>query len=113
MAFADTSDIRHRSYWLDQIEPLPTTDAGLPSRTDVLVVGAGYTGLSAGLVTAQAGRDTLILDAGDPGHGCSTRNGGQVSTSIKPSLAKLSARFGPAKSAGHSPDRRRCAGLVG
>ena len=48
--------------------------AGLGQR--VLVIGAGYTGLHAALVTARAGRSTLVLDAEQPGFGCSTRNGG-------------------------------------
>jgi glycine/D-amino acid oxidase-like deaminating enzyme len=32
-----------------------------------------------------------------PGQGCSTKNGGQISTSVKPSLEKLSAKFGAKK----------------
>lgn len=61
---------------------------------DVAIVGSGYTGLHAALETARAGRSTLVLDAADPGWGCSTRNGGQISTSIKPALKKLSALYG-------------------
>ena len=45
---------------------------------DVVVVGAGYTGLSAALHLAGAGRRVVVLDAGEPGWGCSGRNGGQV-----------------------------------
>ena len=45
---------------------------------DVVVVGAGYTGLSSALHLALAGRRVLVLDAGEPGWGCSGRNGGQV-----------------------------------
>ncbi|MDH5453751.1 MAG: FAD-binding oxidoreductase, partial [Paracoccaceae bacterium] len=61
---------------------------------DVVIVGSGYTGLNAAIETARGGRSTLVLDAEDPGYGCSTRNGGQISTSVKPSLEKLTARFG-------------------
>lgn len=50
--------------------------------------------MHAALETARGGRLTMVLDAQDPGWGCSTRNGGQISTSIKPSLEKLAARHG-------------------
>ena len=66
----------------------------LPTQVDVLVVGAGYTGLSAARETAAAGLATLVLDAGRLGAGCSGRNGGQVAYSFKPSFAELSARHG-------------------
>ena len=66
----------------------------LPSRVDVLVIGAGYTGLAAASETSAAGRSTLVLEAGEVGAGCSSRNGGQVAYSIKPSFESLKARHG-------------------
>ncbi|MEO0752088.1 MAG: FAD-binding oxidoreductase [Pseudomonadota bacterium] len=81
-------------YWHDGLAAATGLSSGLPSSVDVLVVGSGYTGLNAAIETARGGRSTLVLDAGDPGHGCSTRNGGQISTSIKPSYAKLAAKHG-------------------
>lgn len=81
------------SYWLDGLEPAPPAAGPLPS-ADVVIIGAGYTGLNAAIETARGGRSTLVLDAREPGWGCSTRNGGQISTSVKPSLQALSARFG-------------------
>jgi glycine/D-amino acid oxidase-like deaminating enzyme len=80
--------------WLENA-PMPQLPAAVvPSRVDVLVVGAGYTGLSAARETAAAGRSTLVLDAGPIGAGCSSRNGGQVAYSIKPSLGCLTSRYG-------------------
>lgn len=94
-------DLRHISrnpYWLDQPDAAPPPSGEPPpAKIDVLVVGAGYTGLNAAIETARGGRSTLVLDAEDPGHGCSTRNGGHISTSVKPSLERLTARFGERK----------------
>ncbi|MEM9912143.1 MAG: FAD-binding oxidoreductase [Pseudomonadota bacterium] len=69
----------------------------LPKRVDVLVIGSGYTGLNAAIETVRDGRSTLVLDAGSAGGGCSSRNGGQISTSVKPSYAALAARHGGAR----------------
>ncbi len=71
----------------------------LPSATDVLVVGAGYTGLAAARETAAAGLSTCVLEAGAIGAGCSGRNGGQVAYSLKPSFAKLSSLHGAERAA--------------
>ncbi len=90
--FAD--DYIARPYWWDGTPPEDDPDTTLPSEADVAVIGAGYTGLHAALVTARAGLSTVVIEAETPGFGCSTRNGGQMSTSIKPSFAKLAARYG-------------------
>ncbi|HVJ32455.1 MAG TPA: FAD-binding oxidoreductase [Terriglobia bacterium] len=83
---------KNEPYWWDAA-PRPVLSATtLPAQTDVLVIGSGYTGLSAATETARAGRSTLVIDAESAGWGCSSRNGGQVSTSIKPGLSDLSGR---------------------
>lgn len=87
-------DILQHSYWLDELGPAASSAAPLPDRVDVLIIGSGYTGLNAAIETARGGRSTLVIDAGDPGYGCSTRNGGQISPSIKPSLAALTRKYG-------------------
>jgi glycine/D-amino acid oxidase-like deaminating enzyme len=88
---------KETSYWLEGLSPLGKTFETPPRNVDVAIVGSGYTGLNAALQTSRGGRSTVVLEAGDPGFGCSTKNGGQVSTSIKPSLEKLSAKFGQEK----------------
>ena len=47
-------------------------------QTEVAVVGGGYTGLSAALHLARAGRRVVLVDAHRVGWGASGRNGGQV-----------------------------------
>ena len=97
MATSTSTAPRHQVYWLDDVGPAPDFSGDLPVSADVVVVGSGYTGLNAAIQTARGGRSTLVLDADDPGYGCSTRNGGQISTSIKPSLEKLAAKHGKQK----------------
>jgi glycine/D-amino acid oxidase-like deaminating enzyme len=80
--------------WLENAHIPPLPKEALPDRADVLIVGAGYTGLSAARETAAAGRSTLVLDAGAIGAGCSSRNGGQVAYSIKPTFQSLRKKFG-------------------
>lgn len=84
-------------FWWDDVPRPKLPVLSLPTTVDVAVIGAGYTGLHAALQTARGGRSTLVLDAEEAGWGCSTRNGGQVSSSIKPSFELLAKRHGPAK----------------
>ena len=63
---------------------------------DVVVVGAGYTGLSTALHLARSGRRVVVLDAGEPGWGCSGRNGGQVNPGgVKVLPEEILAALGP------------------
>lgn len=57
-------------------EPMPVLDG--ESNADVVVVGAGFTGLRAALELAENGTSVVMLDAEAPGWGASGRNGGQV-----------------------------------
>ena len=75
---------------LRALEQVPVRPA-----TDVVIVGAGYTGLSAAIRLARAGRSVQVFDREHPGEGASTRNGGITSGNLRPSLAELSQRFGP------------------
>jgi gamma-glutamylputrescine oxidase len=59
--------------------PLPRLPALKGQVTaDVCVVGAGYTGLSAALHLARAGKRVVVVEAQRVGFGASGRNGGQV-----------------------------------
>jgi glycine/D-amino acid oxidase-like deaminating enzyme len=67
------------------------------TRFDVVIVGAGYTGLSAGRQLARSGASTLILDREQIGWGASSRNGGLVLTGLKLDPATLLARYGESR----------------
>ncbi len=95
-----TPDFKLTPYWWERTPRPALPETALPASVDVVVIGSGYTGLSAALQTARGGRDTLVIDAEDAGFGCSTRNGGQISTSIKPGYDALARRHGPALAEG-------------
>lgn len=78
-----------------------TADAGLAfarldgdTRTDVAIVGGGFTGLSAALHLAQAGVDVVLIEAERVGWGASGRNGGQLHSGQRRDQDWLEARLG-------------------
>jgi glycine/D-amino acid oxidase-like deaminating enzyme len=89
-----TDDYKTTPYWWEDTPRPELPQQEMPAKADVVVIGAGFTGLSAALQTARGGRHTVVLDAEDAGWGCSTRNGGQISTSIKLTFEYLSSKYG-------------------
>ncbi len=69
------------------LQPLPALPGDM--ETDLLIVGAGYTGLSTALHALDNTSDITVIDQAQPGWGCSGRNGGQVNPQWKPSVNAL------------------------
>jgi len=63
-------------------------------RTDVAIVGGGYTGLSAALALAEAGRSVALVEAERIGWGASGRNGGHIASGYNPAIGELEAALG-------------------
>jgi glycine/D-amino acid oxidase-like deaminating enzyme len=82
-------------YWWDAAPP-QRRDGALPANVDVLIVGSGFTGLSAALTLVRAGRSVLVCDAREIGYGGSTRNGGHISSKMRRTLASIAAEHGQA-----------------
>ena len=61
---------------------------------DVAIIGAGFTGLNAALVLAEAGTSVAVLEAADLGFGASGRSGGQVNLGLNLGPSALIERFG-------------------
>jgi gamma-glutamylputrescine oxidase len=61
---------------------------------DVCIVGAGFTGLSAGLELAERGHKVVVLEGAKVGWGASGRNGGQIVNGLNAGLATIEARYG-------------------
>ena len=75
-------------YWWEGMD-WPDLDAPPPDKVDLLVIGAGYTGLSAAIAAHDKGARVAVLDAGIAGQGASTRNGGMVGPHPRLSWEKL------------------------
>jgi glycine/D-amino acid oxidase-like deaminating enzyme len=88
MAFND------KNYWLDTAIMPSGTAGNLPQRADVVIVGAGFTGLSAARTLAARGAKVVVLEAHTIGWGASSRNGGMVLTGLKLGVETLGARYG-------------------
>ncbi|POR49296.1 NAD(P)/FAD-dependent oxidoreductase [Bosea psychrotolerans] len=67
------------SLWAATAQPGPVL-AALEGdvATDVVVIGAGFTGLSTAIHLREAGIGVVVLEAAEPGWGASGRNNGQV-----------------------------------
>lgn len=88
---------KNTPYWWEAAPVRPLPPQPLAKKLDVAIVGAGYAGLSAGLVLAREGRSVAAFDAMNPGQGASSRNGGITSGSIRPDYATITRRFGEDK----------------
>jgi glycine/D-amino acid oxidase-like deaminating enzyme len=86
------------SLWAAVTPPGPA----LPSlegshRADVIVIGAGFTGLSTALHLRRAGVGVTVVEAMEPGWGASGRNNGQVIPTLsRPDPDDIAARHGEA-----------------
>ncbi|MBC7876841.1 MAG: FAD-dependent oxidoreductase [Anaerolineales bacterium] len=72
-------------YWLDDPNrPEPASPLTENIKADLVVIGAGFTGLWTALLAKQAdtARDVVLIEAGETAIGASGRNGGFVSSSL-------------------------------
>jgi gamma-glutamylputrescine oxidase len=63
-------------------------------QVDVVIVGAGYTGLYTALNLAEAGKSVVIIDASRVGWGASGRNGGQIIPGFSCDMPPFEAALG-------------------
>ncbi len=71
------------SLWAATADSWPANPLQDDIATEVLIIGAGYTGLSAALHLSNQGHKATVIDAVEPGFGASGRNGGQVIPGLK------------------------------
>lgn len=80
-------------YWWDGLD-MPDLPDAPPDRADILIIGAGYTGLSAAIAAHDAGAGVVVVDALNPGHGASSRNGGMFGAHPRLGWLALEGAYG-------------------
>jgi glycine/D-amino acid oxidase-like deaminating enzyme len=89
------------SFWLaDHPRPADLVSDQAQEQADVVIVGAGLTGLSAGLVLARAGVHVCIFESGRVGNGASGRNGGFCTIGTTATFGAMKQRYGEATAQG-------------
>ena len=73
-----TSDSSSSNYWNLGVPDFVPVDRPLRAEYDVVVIGAGYSGLAVAWGLARHGRSVLVLEERSIGYGASSRNGGMV-----------------------------------
>src|ERR1700730_4709679 len=87
--------MRLDSYWLDTAPRFSVGAAGpADGRADVVVIGGGFTGLSAALALARRHATVMVLEAGRIVGEASGRNGGQCNNGLPHDFTGLTQRFG-------------------
>ncbi len=82
------------SFWSDTAQWPAIAPREWPVSVDVVVIGGGYTGLSAARELAKIGATVAVLEANTFGSGASSRNGGMVLTGMKVGAGKLVKQYG-------------------
>jgi gamma-glutamylputrescine oxidase len=84
-----------RSWYEDTAGPRPEYPALDGDRTcDVVIIGGGFTGLSAAAHLAKAGTNVILTEAHRFGDGASGRNGGQLGTGQRAWVEEMEAEYG-------------------
>ncbi|MCP3688304.1 MAG: FAD-binding oxidoreductase, partial [Gammaproteobacteria bacterium] len=91
---SESSDHPHSYYSATQNRQLDAGPLDGSHRTDVCIIGAGYSGLSAALHLARRGYQVTLLEARKIGWGASGRNGGQLGSGQRKDQWYLEKKLG-------------------
>ncbi len=92
------ANVNEETYWMSP-HPIEKnySNKQLPQKTDVLVVGSGYTGVVAALKLKKAGVDVTLIDQTKIGSEASAKNGGMALNGLSASLYKVKKKYGTDK----------------
>ncbi len=83
------------SFWQATAPEFSGAEKGaLPATASVVVIGGGFTGMSAALSLARSGIDVVLLESGDIMGQASSRNGGHCNTGVAQNFSSLVASQG-------------------
>ena len=81
-------------YWWHDALPTLGARKAVESSCDVVIIGAGYTGLSAAIELARTGKSVQVFDRGIAGAGASSMNGGILSGNLRLGLKASMDAYG-------------------
>lgn len=82
-----------KTAWQEAESIFSNSDQFLPHSTDILIVGAGITGLTAALHLQRAGRSVTVIDKGTAGNGTTGRSSAHLTTLLDSGLAETEKTF--------------------
>ena len=87
--------MKQHNYWHTTVQmPDDRNLTPIPPKVDVVIIGGGYTGLSAARTLAKQGVSVVVLEAEMIGWGASSRNGGMTLTGLKVAMQTAIQRYG-------------------
>jgi glycine/D-amino acid oxidase-like deaminating enzyme len=94
-------DYRETPLWWDDTTFPMLVESPLPATADAVVVGAGFTGLTAAARIASQGKHVVVVDSAALGEGASGRNAGMIHAGVRRDIAFLERKHGAAGKALH------------
>ena len=82
------------SYWIDSVEPLVFSPLNENIKTDVLIIGAGISGLSVAYVLAKAGKSVVVIEDGVVGSGETGRTTAHIVNALDDRYSEIEKRLG-------------------
>jgi glycine/D-amino acid oxidase-like deaminating enzyme/nitrite reductase/ring-hydroxylating ferredoxin subunit len=90
----DRTSGENRSYWIDSTKPIKFSRLDTPLSTDVVIVGAGISGLTTAYLLSRSGRSVIVLDDGYVGSGETGRTTAHLVNALDDRYYELEGFFG-------------------